>query len=89
MGFGLNNQLILDVFSTAEMRSCFDDVAMLQGWLDARRRSAPPRLTSAMFPRKPQRRSQRIRRATEYSLSALPRRYWRPDIPLFRSSGNS
>ena len=35
MGLGLTNELILDVFSTAEMRACFDDRAMLQGWLDA------------------------------------------------------
>lgn len=37
MGFGLNNKLVLDVFSTSAMRACFDDKAMLQGWLDAER----------------------------------------------------
>lgn len=37
MGLGLTNQLILDVFSSAEMRACFDDRATLQGWLDAER----------------------------------------------------
>ncbi len=35
MGLGLTNELVLDVFSSAEMRACFDDRAMLQGWLDA------------------------------------------------------
>lgn len=37
MGIGLGNRLVLDVFSTAPMRACFDDTAMLQGWLDAER----------------------------------------------------
>lgn len=37
MGLGLTNELFLDLFSSEEMRACFDDRAMLQGWLDAER----------------------------------------------------
>lgn len=46
MGFGLSNELIIDVFSTAEMRSRLDDKAMLQGWLDTE--SALARAQSAL-----------------------------------------
>lgn len=51
MGFGLNNQLVLDVFSTAQMRARFDDKAMLQGWLDTERGLAVAQGELGIIPR--------------------------------------
>ena len=82
MGFGLNNQLILDVFSTAEMRSCFDDVAMLQGWLDAEKALSAAQADLGDVPAEAATQIAKNCRADQYSLSALAKKILETGHPL-------
>ncbi len=88
MGFGLNNKLVLHVFSTAAMRARFDDTAMLQGWLETERGLAVAQGELGITPAEPARVIAANCDASLYDLSALAGEILEtghPLVPVIRS----